>query len=102
MELCITSNYQTGAWADEANHPIGTLFRRGVPVTLNSDDPFIQNTDLTDDYIKAVRYFEFSLEDLIRLNLNALEASFLPGDRKKELTAQYLERVEEFRRSRGL
>ena len=98
LELCITSNYQTGSWADERNHPIGKLYRRGVPVTLNSDDPFIQNTDLTDDYLKAVRYFGFTLEDLIQLNLNALNASFLPPGESRRLTGEYLSRVEAFRR----
>ena len=99
LELCITSNYQTGAWADERTHPIGELYRRGVPVTLNSDDPFIQDTDLTDDYLKAVRFFGFTLEDLVQLNLNALKASFLPPEEAKKLTAEYLARVEAFRRA---
>jgi adenosine deaminase len=98
LELCITSNYQTGAWADERHHPLGELYRRGVPVTLNSDDPFIQGTDLTDDYLKAVRFFGFTLEDLVQLNLNALKASFLPADEANRLTAEYLARVEAFRK----
>jgi adenosine deaminase len=98
LELCITSNYQTGAWADERHHPIGELYRRGVPVTLNSDDPFIQDTDLTDDYLKAVSFLGFTMEDLIQLNLNALKASFLPPGERSRLIAEYLARVEAFRR----
>ena len=101
LEMCITSNYQTGSWADERNHPIGQLYRRGVPVTLNSDDPFIQNTDLTDDYLKAVRYFGLGLEDLIQMNLTALRASFLPAAQVQGLTEEYLRRVEDFRRVQG-
>ncbi len=98
LELCITSNYQTGSWADERNHPIGSLYRQGVPVTLNSDDPFIQSTDLTDDYLKAIDYFDFTLQDLINLNLNAIKASFLPEPEQRALQAGYLNKVEEFRR----
>jgi adenosine deaminase len=97
LELCITSNYQTGSWEDERNHPIGDLYRKGVPVTLNSDDPFIQNTDLTDDYIKAVDYFDFTLQDLIRLNLNAVEASFLPKQEQDRLREGYLQKVAAFK-----
>jgi adenosine deaminase len=96
LEMCITSNYQTGSWADERNHPIGALYRKGVPVTLNSDDPFIQNSDLTDDYIKAVEYFGFTLQDLIALNLNAVEASFLPPGERQALREGYLKEVEAF------
>jgi adenosine deaminase len=97
LELCITSNYQTGSWEDERNHPIGALYRKGVPVTLNSDDPFIQNTDLTDDYMKSVDYFGFGLQDLIRLNLNAIEASFLTEQERHSLREAYLKKVEEFK-----
>ncbi len=98
LEMCITSNYQTGSWADERNHPIGTLYRAGVPVTLNSDDPFIQNTDLTDDYMKAVDYFDLTLEDLVRLNHIAIEASFLSRGEKKALQAAYDRAVQKFRK----
>jgi adenosine deaminase len=96
LELCITSNYQTGSWEDERNHPIGALYRTGVPVTLNSDDPFIQSTDLTDDYIKAVDYFGFDLQDLVQLNLNAIEASFLLEQERQSLRQEYLKKVQEF------
>ncbi|MBN1834764.1 MAG: adenosine deaminase [Spirochaetales bacterium] len=96
LELCITSNYQTGAWPDESSHPIGALYRRGVPVTLNSDDPFIQNSDLTDDYLKALRYFDFSMDDLVALNLNALKASFVPEAERAGLIGEYRKRVAEF------
>jgi adenosine deaminase len=73
------------------------LYRNGVPVTLNSDDPFIQNTDLTDDYIKAVGYFEFGLEDLIQINLNAIAASFLSKDGQESIRKSYLEKVVRFK-----
>ena len=99
LELCITSNYQTGSWIDEKNHPVGELYRQGVPVTLNSDDPFIQGTDLTDDYIKAVKYFDFELDDLINLNLTALKASFTNSDAKEELIKKYNRKVEVFTES---
>ncbi len=87
LEQCITSNYQTGSWADEKNHPMGTLYRKGVPVTLNSDD-----------YLKAVSYFNFNLQDIINLNLTALNAAFLPEDEKNRLKDDYLKRLDEFRK----
>jgi adenosine deaminase len=98
LEQCLTSNYQTGSWADESTHPVGRLFRAGVPVTLNSDDPTIEDTDLSDDYVKAVRYFGFSLNDFVRLNLNALNATFLPTTERSRLITNYLAAVENFRK----
>lgn len=102
LELCITSNYQTGSWSDEPNHPLGSLYRAGVPVTINSDDPSIQDTDLTDDYAKAVRYFGFTIDDLIQLNLTALSAAFLDEPTKKDYIRRYNKRVKAFRKKHGL
>lgn len=101
LEQCITSNYQTGAWTDEKNHPFGKLFKIGVPITLNSDDPVIQGTDLTDDYIKAIKYFNLTLDDLIRLNLQTIKASFLTDKEKKELEKKYLIEVKKFKDKYG-
>jgi adenosine deaminase len=98
LEQCITSNSLTGSWRNgEKNHPLGRLYRKGVPVTINSDDPTIQDTDLTDDYLKAIRYFGFKLEDLKKINLTALKCSFLPNNEKKILEKEYLERINHFK-----
>lgn len=101
LEQCITSNFQTGAWTDEEHHPFGRLFKMGVPVTLNSDDPIIQGTDLTDDYIKAIKYFNLSLDELIKLNLQSIKAAFLSDKEKKELEVKYLKEVEKFKKKYG-
>ncbi|MFP4510045.1 MAG: adenosine deaminase [Spirochaetota bacterium] len=102
LEQCITSNRQTGSWTDEENHPLGRLYRKGVPVTINSDDPTIQDSDLTDDYLKAVRYFDLDLTDLVKLNHVAIDAAFLPSAEKKQLRSSYDEAVNAFRASLGL
>lgn len=96
LELCITSNYQTGSWADEPTHPFGTFLRAGVPVTLNSDDPTIQNSTLTDDYVKAAEYFNLSLFELEGVNERAIESSFLSAEEKDGLRAVYQQRLLEF------
>ncbi|MCA1755079.1 MAG: adenosine deaminase [Spirochaeta sp.] len=102
LEQCITSNYQTGSWVDEKNHPLGRLYREGVPVSINSDDPFIQDTDLTDDYVKTVRYFGFTIDDLIALNLTALRSVFLSDSEKQNLIDEYTRRVAAFRKKYGI
>lgn len=102
LEQCITSNYQTGSWADEEHHPLGELYRNNVPVTINSDDPFIQDTDLTDDYVKAAKYFRLSIDDLVKLNMIALETSFLSDEEKMRLGQEYVRKVNEFRAAHTL
>jgi len=97
LEQCLTSNYQTGSWVDTATHPFGRLFKSGVPVTLNSDDPTIQDADLTDDYILAVKHFGLSLDDLVKMNLIAIKSSFLNPSAKRRLKKDYLQAVEDFK-----
>lgn len=97
LEQCITSNYQTGSWVDEPNHPLGRLYANNVPVTINSDDPTIQDTDLTDDYMKACSYFDLSINDLVTMNLTAIEGAFLPDGEKTALRRDYLAAVDAFR-----
>lgn len=99
LEQCLTSNYQTGSWRDTATHPFGRLYRMGVPVALGSDDPSIQDADLTDDYFLAVKYFNFTLSDFIQMNLNALDAAFLKPGQKRYLKIQYKKAVEKFKRT---
>lgn len=98
LEQCITSNYQTGSWVDEKRHPFGRLFRAGVPVTINSDDPFIQDSLLSDDYIKTVSYFDFGIEDLIHANHLAIDACFLPSKDRMKLKKDYDKAVAAFRK----
>ena len=97
LELCITSNYQTGSWADQESHPFGRLLAADVPVTLNSDDPTIQNSTLTDDYVKAATYFSLSLSDLEATNLLAIKSSFLDDATKESLLETYQNELEAFR-----
>ncbi|MCL1818131.1 MAG: adenosine deaminase [Spirochaetaceae bacterium] len=97
LEQCITSNYQTGSWPDETTHPINTLYRLGVPVTLNSDDPTIQDTDLSDDYAKAEKHFAFTLNDFVSLNLTAIQSTFVPDSEKEALQNDYLQAVGDFK-----
>jgi len=91
LEMCPISNYQTGCIDDLQAHPLPALDRAGVPVTLNADDPAIHRTTLNDDYDTAVTRWGYVLDDLLRLERNAVEAAFLTTGEKQEL----LERVEQ-------
>jgi len=102
LEQCITSNYQTGSWVDERNHPLGRLYRAGVPVSINSDDPFIQDSDLTDDYIKAVEYFDFTIDDLVKLNEITLNGAFVSEDDRRQLFKEFYARLDRFRKAHKL
>jgi aminodeoxyfutalosine deaminase len=64
LEVCITSNVKTGAVASLAAHPVRRLFDAGVPITLNTDDPGVFETDLAREFALARDVFGFSEAEL--------------------------------------
>jgi len=82
LELNVTSNIRTGCCADFQLHPIKDYFNSGLMVTINSDDPPMFGSNLLEEYVLAYERFGFTLEQLRELAANAVEASFLPPERK--------------------
>ena len=82
LEINITSNIRTGCCPDIDAHPIKNYFDSGLMVTLNSDDPPMFGSNLLEEYVLAVERFGFTLEQMRELAANAVEASFLPPERK--------------------
>jgi adenosine deaminase len=76
LEVCPVSNYCLGVVARGQPHPIRQLVDAGLVCTLNSDDPPMFGTDLEREYLTLAEQ-GFSWEELWRLNLQTLEASFL-------------------------
>ncbi len=87
LELCLTSNLQTGVVSDIKSHPIRRLMAFGVPVSLNTDDPAISGITLTDEYLRAMRELGLTVDDFKKLNKTALEHAFYPDvhDLKKKI-----------------
>jgi adenosine deaminase len=61
------------------NHPLRYYLAHQVPVVLSTDDEGILRTDLTAQYVEAVRYHEVSYHVLKQITRNALSFSFLQG-----------------------
>jgi adenosine deaminase/aminodeoxyfutalosine deaminase len=85
LELNVTSNIRTGCCPDFSEHPVRDYFNSGMMVTINSDDPPMFGSNLYDEYMLAHERFGFTLEQLRELAANAVEASFLPPERKLAL-----------------
>jgi len=76
LETCPRSNWLTGAvQGSPLDHPLMKLHRAGVKVTVNTDDPMLQDTWLADD-IAAARELGASEEDLAAFEKTALMAAF--------------------------
>ncbi|MBN1504742.1 MAG: adenosine deaminase [Candidatus Eisenbacteria bacterium] len=79
LELCPVSNIRTGVVGKIEDHPVRRYFDRGLLVTVNTDDPGMFGNSLAGEYRLLEERLGFSHEEIRRLTLNALEASWLPG-----------------------
>ena len=84
VEICITSNLKTGSCPTIAGHPVKNYFDHGIMVTLNTDDPAMFSTSLSQEYQWAQDKFGFTDEHLREMARNSFEASFLPAEQKLE------------------
>ena len=85
LEICPTSNICMGVFPDFKSHPLRKLWDAGLLLTVNSDDPALFDTDLNNEYKILVDHFDFNINDLEKISLNGLHASFLPADQKQKL-----------------
>jgi adenosine deaminase len=90
LEVCPTSNVCLGVAPSIAEHPLPRLIAEGLYVTLNSDDPPMFNTTLTDEYLAVAGAFGWGVDDLERLVLNAVRAALLPAAVRAEMEARYV------------
>jgi adenosine deaminase len=89
LEICPTSNLQTGVIAKMAKHPLFAFYQIGIPVTINTDDPSISNTTLTDEFLVAVRGIGVPFKALPPMILNAARSAFLPEPEKSRLVSWF-------------
>jgi adenosine deaminase len=85
LEMCPSSNVQTGAVTSIAEHPIDQLDRLGFRVTVNPDNRLMSATSLTREFALLGEAFDYSLEDVRRLGINAAMSVFAPYDVRKAL-----------------
>jgi len=91
LEMCPTSNIHTGAVSQLARHPLRSFHTSGVQVTINTDDPSISSTTLTDEYMIAIREIGLSLSQLIAIIHNGVRAAFLKDQEKESLWNSFQE-----------
>ncbi|APU14620.1 MULTISPECIES: adenosine deaminase [Actinoalloteichus] len=87
VDVSPTSNVATRMVATAAEHPLPQMLAEGVFVTLNSDDPPMFGTDLTNEY-RTAHEIGLAPEQLALLARNGVTASFLPAERKAALHAE--------------
>lgn len=79
LEVCPTSNVRTRAVASIEEHPLAILVAAGVPLSINSDDPPMFGTTLTNEYLVAASLLGLDEEGVRELARDAVRHSFAPN-----------------------
>ncbi len=88
IESCPTSNLQTSTVASYAAHPLPEFLRRGLLVSLSTDDPSISGIDLAHEYQVVQDQMGLSAAECRQLQENALATAFLTDGERQELAAR--------------
>jgi adenosine deaminase len=82
LEMCPSSNIQTGAAPSIAEHPIGTLTRLRFRVTVNTDNRLMSDCTMSSEMQALIDAFGYGWAELQWLTVNAMKSSFLPFDER--------------------
>lgn len=83
--VCPTSNIQTCIKPEVKDLPIRRFLEAGIPLTISSDDPSIEGTDIKTEWLKAISAFNLNKAEVRQLMLNAVNAAFCSEDLRQQL-----------------
>ncbi|KAA8967392.1 adenosine deaminase [Mycobacterium sp.] len=82
LELCPSSNVQTGVVDSIAEHPFDRLARARFRVTINTDNRLMSDTSMSQEMFRLVQAFGYGWSDLQRFTINAMKSAFIPFDER--------------------
>ncbi|MBQ1019331.1 adenosine deaminase [Micromonospora ureilytica] len=82
LELCPSSNVQTGAVASIADHPIGLLRDLRFRATVNTDNRLMSGTSMSREMSLLVETFGYGWKELQWFTINAMKSAFIPFDER--------------------
>lgn len=92
LEVCPTSNIQTGVYPSYADHQVNEIFESGISMSISTDGRTISNVTLEQEYQKLQDHFKWDQDHFLTCNLNAIDAAFIDQDRKDQLKLRLLAR----------
>ncbi len=102
LDVSPTSNVCLKVAPSLAEHPLPKLIEEGLFVTINSDDPTMFGTTLTDEYLQIAKTFGFDKTYIKQFVLNGIQASLLPSDAKHVLEKEFRAEFTELEKETGL
>lgn len=91
LEVCVTSNYNTGIISRLIDHPVYNFIKKNIVVTVNTDNNTVSNTTLTNEYCKIMDNFKLTDSEVINTILNSINYAFCEEHIKEELRRRLVE-----------
>ena len=85
LEMCPTSNVQTGAAPSIEQHPIRLLRQLSFRVTVNTDNRLMSGVSLSSEFHRLVEAFGYGWPDIEWLTINAMKSAFAPFDERLKI-----------------
>jgi adenosine deaminase len=82
LEMCPSSNVQTGAVDSIENHPFDLLARLRFRVTVNTDNRLMSDTSMSKEMFRLAEAFGYGWSDLERFTVNAMKSAFIHFDER--------------------
>ena len=90
LEVCLSSNAQTGSIAKLAQHPLNRFRAEGVLLTLNTDNRLVSATTLSQEYALAHSVFGVPEKELAQMADTGLDVSFMPYEVTRDVRRLHL------------
>ena len=85
LEMCPSSNVQTGATASIAEHPIGLLSKLRFRVTVNTDNRLMSHCSMSSEFLKLNEAFGYGWAEMQWFTINAMKSAFITFDERLEI-----------------
>jgi adenosine deaminase len=85
IELCLLSNSCTKVINSIEEHPVKTFIEKGIPISINTDDPKMFGNSLVEEYQTLKDVFKYTNEEIHNIILNSIDTMWLDENEKKEL-----------------
>lgn len=94
LEICPLSNVRTRVVQSIEKHPVRRYFDRGIPISINTDDPKMFGNSLAEEYQSLETKLGFSREEIQKIIMQGIETSWLPEEKKLKLAKSFRENPE--------
>ena len=84
LEICPTSNVDTGNVASYQVHPARFYYDEHIRFSINTDNRTISNTTVTQEYAHLIQNLNFTQNEVCRIIRNGLKSAFISGKEKEQ------------------